>query len=231
MSVFTSRPAATTFNIRQQRERLITPLNLHWAALALLTLLCLYLLIRMAVLWQQTRSDNAEALAQQQVIYQTALQTGKPLQGIDSKLVTADEQAARFYAERLPTSYSQIAAKLGVLATQDHVRLANVQYVQKPVAQVSVGQLTEVQMDASLSGDYRGLVEFLNGLERSRVFFLINGVTLTGQQSGTVNLRMRLTTYLRGLSSDEEATRASAPAASVSDDVDAQAKALSGGRR
>ena len=52
-------------------------------------------------------------------------------------------------------------------------------------------------MDASLSGDYRPLVLFVNGLERDKMFFLINGVTLTGQQSGTVGLRLRLTTYLR----------------------------------
>ena len=52
-------------------------------------------------------------------------------------------------------------------------------------------------MDASLSGDYRPLVLFINGLERDKMFFLIDGVTLTGQQSGTVGLRLRLTTYLR----------------------------------
>jgi hypothetical protein len=40
-------------------------------------------------------------------------------------------------------------------------------------------------------------VEFLNALERDKQFFLIDGVGLTGQQSGTVNLRLRLTTYLR----------------------------------
>ena len=52
-------------------------------------------------------------------------------------------------------------------------------------------------MDASLSGDYRPLVLFVNSLERDKMFFLITGVTLTGQQSGTVGLRVRLTTYLR----------------------------------
>ena len=52
-------------------------------------------------------------------------------------------------------------------------------------------------MDASLSGDYRPLVLFINSLERDKMFFLIDGVSLTGQQSGTVGLRLRLTTYLR----------------------------------
>jgi type IV pilus assembly protein PilO len=40
-------------------------------------------------------------------------------------------------------------------------------------------------------------VLFVNSLERDKMFFVITGVTLTGQQSGTVGLRVRLTTYLR----------------------------------
>ena len=52
-------------------------------------------------------------------------------------------------------------------------------------------------MDASLSGEYPGLMRFINGLERDKNFFLISGLTLTGQQGGVVNLRMRVITYLR----------------------------------
>ena len=51
-------------------------------------------------------------------------------------------------------------------------------------------------MDASLSGEYAPIMHFINGLERSKTFFLINGLTLTGQQGGLVNLRLRLNTYL-----------------------------------
>jgi len=61
----------------------------------------------------------------------------------------------------------------------------------------SAGELTEFRVDAGLSGDYRPLVQFINSLERDKMFFLIDSVTLTGQQSGTVNLRLRLKTYLR----------------------------------
>jgi len=98
------------------------------------------------------------------------------------------------------------------------------------VVDVSLGQLTEVQMDARLSGEYRGLVEFVNGLERDKVFFVVNGVTLTGQESGRVNLRIKLTTYLRGLSSDEEAARYSTPP-SDADQMSSQAAAMQGGQR
>jgi len=45
-------------------------------------------------------------------------------------------------------------------------------------------------------------MQFINGLERSKTFFLIDALTLTGQQGGMVNLRLRLTTYQRSNSSE-----------------------------
>jgi hypothetical protein len=71
-----------------------------------------------------------------------------------------------------------------------------VQYAESPVLEAGKA-LNEVRMDASLNGDYRPLVLFMNSVERDKMFFLISGVTLTGQQSGMVGLRLRLTTYLR----------------------------------
>jgi type IV pilus assembly protein PilO len=198
---------AASFNLKEQ----LTALNLHWAGVGLLGLVNLYLLIHMGILWQTAKSQDADAQAQQKIELQLAIQAAKPLDGLDGKLRTADEQADEFYAERLPVSWSEILTENGALAKKDNVRLTNVQYAQQPVTDVSAGPLTEVKMNASLGGDYRSLVEFINGLERDKVFFIINGVTLTGQESGRVNLRLKATTYLRGLTSDEEAQRASTP--------------------
>jgi len=121
----------------------------------------------------------------------------KPLEGLDSKLEQATANADEFYQRRLPFATSQVAGELGVLAKKQGVKLTRVGYTYTPMMAGAAGALTEVRMDASLSGDYRPLVLFINGLERDKMFFLINGVTLTGQQSGTVGLRLRLTTYLR----------------------------------
>jgi hypothetical protein len=52
-------------------------------------------------------------------------------------------------------------------------------------------------MDAGLSGDYTAIMRFINGLERSQTFFVIRAMALTGQQSGTVNLRLQVSTWLR----------------------------------
>ena len=120
----------------------------------------------------------------------------RPLEGIDDRLALSTEQADDFYLHRLPYAYSQVAAELGVLKNRSGVRLARVQYAQAPVL-VGAYALTQVSMDASISGDYRPVVGFINALERDRMFFVISGLALTGQQTGQVNLRLRILTYLR----------------------------------
>jgi hypothetical protein len=225
-----AKPRVASFNVKEQ----LSALNAHWVGVGLLGLVNLYLLIHMLLLWQTAKSQDGAAQAQQKIQLQMAVQAAKPLEGLDAKLRTADEKADQFYAERLPVSYSEIATELGAVAKRDTVRLTRVQYAQAPVTDVSAGQLTEVKMDASLGGDYRSLVEFINGLERDRTFFIVNGVTLTGQESGRVNLRLKATTYMRGLSSDEEAKRASTPVSldeETTESKDTQVGVTMGGRR
>ena len=236
--LISARPRAVTYNVREQAERYLSPLNLHWGAIGLLAAVNLYLLVMLAVYWQQTSSSDANAQAQQQVALKTAQLASLPLQGVDAKLANSNHQADKFYAERLPVDYSEIATELGALAKKDGVRLTRVGYSQEPVVELTpqAGQLTEVRLDSSLQGDYRGLVQLINGMERDRMFFVITGVALTGQDSGRVNLRMRATTYIRGLSTDEEARKASTPvstADALADQaIESQGRAASaGGRR
>ena len=73
------------------------------------------------------------------------------------------------------------------------VRLSRVQYTQDPPG----SDLTEISMDASITGDYPQIMRFVNSLERDQNFFVIRGLTLTGQQGGPVNLRLRVSTWLR----------------------------------
>jgi type IV pilus assembly protein PilO len=195
-------------------QRLATPLNLHYAGVAALVLLNLYLLAHMAFAWQTKRSGSAEAVAQQTVLLRTAEIAAKPLEGLDAKLTQATAEADKFYTGRLPRSDSEVAGELGVLLKRQGVRLIRVQYAHAAVLPGSAGELTELNMDASLSGDYRPLVEFINALERDKMFFAIRGVSLTGQQSGTVNLRLRLMTYLRARVVDDPAGATGAAAVS-----------------
>jgi hypothetical protein len=199
MSAVTAmRPKVSAGSALEQARTLLSPFNLHWACVGLLALVNLYLLAQMAFLWQSASNHNADAMAQQSIALKTAEIAAQPLRGLDAKLARATEEADKFSRQRLPASDSEVAAELGALTGKQGVRLTRAQYFHASVLAGSAGELTEVRIDASLSGDYRPLVEFINSLERDKMFFVILGETLTGQQSGTVNLRLSLTTYERG---------------------------------
>jgi len=185
-----------------QARALLTAMNLHFAGVAALGVLVLYLIAHLIFVGQALNSRNQDAVDQQRIDLKAAEVAAKPLRGLDVKLVDSTKAADKFYAQRLPYAYSQVAAELGVLTKKAGVRLARVQYSQNPVLS-GENALNEVHMDASIAGDYRPVVLFLNATERDKMFFVINGVNLTGQQTGQVNLRIRLTTYLRAPHGDE----------------------------
>lgn len=185
-------------SIRERMRGLVTRLNLHFAGVGLLLLVNMYLLVHMGIAWQAKRSRDANALAEQRVMLRAAEVAAKPLEGLDTKLATATQEADEFYARRLPRSVSQVVGERGGLTKKTGVKETRVQYTYDPVLAGSKAELTEMKMDASLTGDYRALVQFVNALERDRLFYVVDSLSLTGQQTGTVNLRLRLTTYLRG---------------------------------
>ncbi len=189
--------AISSARLPERLRPLLTLVNLHYAGAALLLLLNLILGASIFSAWRATSDSGAEALAQQQTALTTARLQARPLEGLDTKLVTATQQSDLFYDRRLPVTYSQVLTELGSLTHTAGIKLSRVQYSPVPVLNNTPGALTEVRMDATLTGDYRPLVLFLNSLERDRMFFLISGLALTGQQGGTVGLRLRLTTYLR----------------------------------
>jgi len=189
----------------EQARALLRPLNLHWAGVALVALINLYLLVQIGLLWRASGKHNADAISQQTIALRTEEAAALPLRGLDAKLARSTDEADRFSRERLPASDSEVAAELGALTKKQAVRLTRAQYMHAPVLVGSAAELTEVRIEATLTGDYRPLVEFINSVERDKMFFVIRSQTLTGQQSGTVNLRVRLVTYERAIARDDTA--------------------------
>ena len=189
--------AISTARLPERVRALATLVNLHYACAAVLLLINIYLAVAIGLAWHATSDSGAAALEQQQLALKTAQLQARPLEGLDTKLITAGNEADAFYDRRLPITYSQVLTELGVLTKREGIKATRIQYAQAPVLAGTSGVLTEVRMDASLTGDYRPLVLFVNALERDRMFFLIRGIALSGQQSGTVGLRLALTTFLR----------------------------------
>jgi type IV pilus assembly protein PilO len=175
---------------------LLTAMNLHYAGVALLVVLDLYLALHLVFVGQALKAHNVDALDQQNVQLRSAELAAKPLRGLDAKLVTSTKDADTFYAKRLPYADSQVLTELGALTKRAGVRWSRAQYTQNAVLS-GADALTEMHMDASVSGDYRPIMLFINSIERDKMFFVINSINLSGQQTGQVNLRIRLATFLR----------------------------------
>lgn len=188
--------------LTSRARKLLTAVNLHFAGLAALGVLILYLAIHLGFMVQALHANNADALVQEQNAARLAQIAAMPLRGLDVKLVNSTADADRFYAERLPYAVSQVLTELGKVTKAQNVRLGRVAYNYSPELS-GPGQLVEIRMDAALAGDYRPLVQAINAMERDKMFFVINSITFTGATAGQVNLRMRVTTYLRQPTPDE----------------------------
>jgi type IV pilus assembly protein PilO len=130
-------------------------------------------------LWAELQSKTKETL---------------PLKGIDQKVTVARTEIEQFYKDRLPSQYSAITDELGKLAAANNVKIATVKY---ETEEAPVAGLLRVLVDASLEGDYLQEVKFINGLERNKLFFVVDSVTLGEQQAGHVRLQVKFETYLK----------------------------------
>jgi hypothetical protein len=177
-----------------KRGSLFTKLNLHFALLGVVLAADVFLAVRFGLAWETIRSGQSGAYLQQELRYGQLEAQMQHLNGLPKKVDQADSDARKFFDVRIAPDFSTILAQLGAVASKNHVRLSRAGYSPTP----SVEGLTEVRIDAGLSGQYTDLMHFINDLERDKdhVFFIIDGVTLTGQQGGLVNLRLRLRTYL-----------------------------------
>ena len=175
------------------RERLASPLTWHYAAFAVLLVAVIGLSIRFGLDWSATNGSSTDALQVKQFQLKALdLQTA-PLRGLDKRVEDSRAQMKTFYSKRIPPNYSSIATRIGELSLKGPVRLSRVQYTQgKPGS-----ELTEIFMDASITGSYPEIMRFVNGLERDQTFFVIRSMKLTGQQGGQVNLGLQLSTWLR----------------------------------
>ncbi|HEX4583001.1 MAG TPA: GspMb/PilO family protein [Acidobacteriaceae bacterium] len=170
-------------------------LNAHIAVVAVLAIVNLVLLVELGLAWHTLRADRPEQLEVKQVELRTAELQAKPLRNLPQRVSESTKGAGHFYDGRVPGADSAILAELGTLEQKANVRLSRVQTSFAP----ALRDVTEVRMDASVSGDYTPVMKFINSVERDKMFLVIDGLTLTGQQGGLVNLRLKVRTYLRGV--------------------------------
>jgi len=175
------------------RERLTSPLTWHYAGFGVLLAVVIGLSVRLGLDWVATNGRSTDALAGKQVELKAMDMQTAPLRGLDKRVEEARGQIQAFYAKRIPPNYSSFATRIGELEVKSGVRLTRMQYTQGPPG----ADLTEVSLDAGISGAYPDIMRFVNSVERDQNFFVIRAMALAGQQEGQVNLRLRVSTWMR----------------------------------
>jgi Type II secretion system (T2SS), protein M subtype b len=116
---------------------------------------------------------------------------------IRALLPQAGKDCDTFYQESFLdslTGYSRIEADLGDIASKSGVKIAGYTFKQKEVKDRGV---TEIQMTMNLDADYPAIIQFINGLERSKNFYLLDGLHLTSVSTGSIRLDLDLHTFFR----------------------------------
>ena len=109
----------------------------------------------------------------------------------------AGKQCDAFYQQSFldsTTGYSRIEADLGEIAAKSGVKISGQAFKQKEVKDRGV---TEIQISLDLDAEYPAIFQFIDGLERSRNFYLLDSLHLTSATTGGIRLDMDLHTYFR----------------------------------
>lgn len=180
---------------RSATSKIFTQLNAYLAVFAVLLIFDLVLATRLIVAWHDSHSDESAQYDADMLTYAQLQTQAAHLRGLPAKLANSRSQEERFVTARIPVSDSAVLTDLGALKDHDHVRLSRASYAYAP----AIPGLLEMRIDANVSGQYTDVMHFINDLERDKdhAFFILRSITLSGQQGGTVNLRVRVTTYMQ----------------------------------
>jgi Tfp pilus assembly protein PilO len=119
----------------------------------------------------------------------------EPLRGMPQKIVLAKNQIGDFYKDRFAAKDSDLTTELGKLAAENGIHILSARYKEEDP---EASGIVPVEIQGSFAGDYLQLVRFINTVERSKMFFTVDGVDLAGESKGPVHLSIMLHSYLRG---------------------------------
>jgi hypothetical protein len=153
-------------------------------------------------LWQSSR-EGAESLTAQRdrLKMQAGLLKGDVARGesIRQDLSGEGKQYDDFYHSAfLPSDdgYSTIEDDLGSIAAKANLRASGITYKQK---ELSGRGVTEIDISETVEGDYPAIIQFINGLEHSKNFYLLSNLKLQSPNTpgGGIRLQLDLQTYFR----------------------------------
>jgi Tfp pilus assembly protein PilO len=105
----------------------------------------------------------------------------------------------RFDTSLLPanTADSAVTAELDELAKRSGLRIESLNFRYK---ELPGRNLTQLDLDTAVDGDYANIVKFMNNLQRSHNFYAVESLNLQAQGQGgaaVMRIGLKMKTYLR----------------------------------
>jgi Tfp pilus assembly protein PilO len=92
------------------------------------------------------------------------------------------------------TGYSAIEGDLNSIANKAGLRLSGTAYKESEVKNRGV---TQIAISTGVEGNYAAIIHFINGLEQSKNFYLLNDLRLSSANAGAIRLQLELRTFFR----------------------------------
>jgi type IV pilus assembly protein PilO len=197
-------------NVAAQRARFRTAAIL----MAIVSALAIVYLISP---WSVSSGQKQQELLDKQKQLREAESQTRPLQQLPQLVAKSQSDIAEFYADRLPAYPSTVYNAVYELAQKNNVRLNDVKY-EVFDTDPYIADLQLLQVQATVNGSYPDLVKFINSVERSKLFFVIDGLQLGSRQASGVGLNVTMETYLRPREPNEKPQVASAKNSEEEDD-------------
>jgi len=153
-------------------------------------------------LWQSSR-EGAETLTAQRdrLKMQSKLLKADVARGesIRQDLSGEGREYDNFYHNAFlatDNGYSTIEDDLGSIAAKANLRSSGISFKQK---ELKGRDVTEIDISDTVEGDYPAIIQFINGLEHSKNFYLLSNLRLQSASTpgGGIRLQLDLQTYFR----------------------------------
>lgn len=152
-----------------------------------------------AVNWKMTaapRDPDAElhTLRQQRALLAADIARAKKIR---VELGDVERDGGAFFQKQIAAAqsgYSSLSENFGDLARAAGVRVSNITL---RTGNPDKRGVIEVEIGASISGEYPNIVRFINGLEHSDTFYVLDNLQLGAGSSGGLGLNLHLRTFFR----------------------------------
>ena len=116
---------------------------------------------------------------------------------IQEEMPKTKTDCEHFESSLLSTSsgYSAVSTELAEVGQNSGLQISSLGFKAKDLPGRNI---SEIAVEATVTGDYKGVVRFLNGLQRSKNHYVIDSLTLASDQPGAAGSRaLRVALHLR----------------------------------